>query len=101
VAGAVFFKREPRFVQVDGFSLEAVPQGWMLVFANLDVPGVIGRIGTLCGRHGINIAGMQLGRERRGGRAVSLVNLDDPMPTAALEEIRAMPDIVLAKVVKL
>ena len=75
--------------------------GWMLVFANLDVPGVIGRIGTLCGRHGINIAGMQLGRERRGGRAVSLLNLDDPMPPAALEEIRAMPDIVLAKLVKL
>ena len=101
VAGAVFFKREPRFVQVDGFSLEAVPHGWMLVFANLDVPGVIGRIGTLCGRHGINIAGMQLGRERRGGRAVSVLNLDDPMPPAALDEIRAMPDIVLAKVVKL
>jgi len=101
VAGTVFFKREPRFVQVDGFSLEALPQGWMLVFANLDVPGVIGRIGTLCGRHGINIAGMQLGRERRGGRAVSVLNLDDPMDAGALEEIRAMPDIVLAKLVKL
>jgi D-3-phosphoglycerate dehydrogenase / 2-oxoglutarate reductase len=101
VAGAVFFKREARFVQIDGFSLEAVPHGWMLVFANLDVPGVIGRIGTLCGRHGINIAGMQLGRERRGGRAVSVLNLDDPMPPAALDEIRAMPDIVLAKLVKL
>ena len=101
VAGTVFFKREARFVQIDGFSLEALPQGWMLVFANLDVPGVIGRIGTLCGRHGINIAGMQLGRERRGGRAVSILNLDDPMPPAVLDEIRAMPDIVLAKLVKL
>ena len=101
VAGAVFFKREARFVQVDGFSLEAVPQGWMLVFANLDVPGVIGRIGTLCGRHGINIAGMQLGRERRGGRAVSVLNLDDSMDSSTLEEIRAMPDIVLAKLVHL
>ena len=101
VDGTMFFKREPRFVRVDGYSLEALPQGWILVFANLDVPGVIGRIGTLCGRHGINIAGMQLGRERRGGRAVSLLNLDDPMPPAALDEIRAMPDIVLAKLVKL
>ncbi|HUF90731.1 MAG TPA: ACT domain-containing protein, partial [Candidatus Limnocylindria bacterium] len=80
---------------------EAVPQGWMLVFANLDVPGVIGRIGTLCGRHQINIAGMQLGRERRGGRAVSILNLDDPMPAAALEELRALPDIVSARLVKL
>ena len=100
VAGTLFH-REPRFVAIDGFSLEAVPQGFMLVFANQDVPGVVGRIGTLCGHHGINIAGMQLGRERRGGRAVSLLNLDDPMPPAALEEIRAMPDIVLAKLVRL
>jgi D-3-phosphoglycerate dehydrogenase len=101
VAGTVFFKREARFVRIDGYPLEALPQGWMLVFANLDVPGVIGRIGTLCGRHAINIAGMQLGRERRGGRAVSILNLDDPMPSAVLDEIRAMPDIVFAKLVKL
>jgi len=100
LAGTLFHG-EPRFVAIDGFSLEAVPQGFMLVFANQDVPGVVGRIGTLCGRYGINIAGMQLGRERRGGRAVSILNLDDPMPPAALEEIRAMPDIVVARLVKL
>jgi D-3-phosphoglycerate dehydrogenase len=100
VAGTLY-RREPRFVSIEGYELEAVPQGWMLVFANIDVPGVIGRIGTLCGRHGINIAGMQLGRERRGGRAVSVVNLDEPMPPAALDEIRAMPDIVFAKLVHL
>jgi D-3-phosphoglycerate dehydrogenase len=101
VAGTLFHRREPRFVAIDGFSLEAVPHGWMLVFANQDVPGVVGRIGTLCGRHGINIAGMQLGRERRGGRAVSILNLDDPMSPAALEEIRTMPDIVSARLVHL
>ncbi len=100
VAGTLFH-HEPRFVAIDGFSLEAVPLGFMLVFANQDVPGVVGRIGTLCGRHGINIAGMQLGRERRGGRAVSILNLDDPMPPAALDEIRAMPDIVFARLVRL
>ena len=101
VAGAIFHKREPRIVRIDGFPLEAVPAGWMLVFSNLDVPGVIGRIGTLCGRHQINIAGMQLGRERRGGRAVSILNLDDPIPEPILREIQAMPDIVFAKLVKL
>ena len=88
-------------MRIDGFSLEAIPAGWMLVFANLDVPGVIGRIGTLCGGHQINIAGMQLGRERRGGQAVSILNLDDPIPEPILREIRAMPDIVFAKLVKL
>jgi D-3-phosphoglycerate dehydrogenase len=44
---------------------------------------------------------MQLGRERRGGRAVSILNLDDPIPDPVLAEIRAMPDIVFAKLVKL
>ena len=101
VGGTLFHKREPRIVRIDGFPLEAVPAGWMLVFSNLDVPGVIGRIGTLCGRHQINIAGMQLGRERRGGRAVSILNLDDPISDPVLAEIRAMPDIVFAKLVKL
>jgi D-3-phosphoglycerate dehydrogenase len=101
VAGTLFHRREPRFVAIDGYPLEALPQGYMLVFANQDVPGVIGRIGTLCGRHGINIAGMQLGRERRGGRAVSVLNLDDPMPPGVLEELRAMPDIVFARLVRL
>ena len=101
VAGTLFHKRDPRIVRIDGFPLEAVPSGWMLVFANLDVPGVIGRIGTLCGRHQINIAGMRLGRERRGGQAVSIVNLDDPIPEDILREIRGMPDIVFAKLVKL
>jgi D-3-phosphoglycerate dehydrogenase len=100
VAGTLY-RRAPRFVSIEGYALEAIPQGWMLVFANIDVPGVIGRLGTLCGLHGINIAGMQLGRERRGGRAVSVVNLDEPMPPAALAEIRAMPDIVFAKLVHL
>ncbi|HLC40392.1 MAG TPA: phosphoglycerate dehydrogenase [Methylomirabilota bacterium] len=101
VAGTLFHRKDPRIVRIDGYSLEAVPAGWMLVFSNLDVPGVVGRIGTLCGRHQINIAGMQLGRERRGGRAVSILNIDEPMPEAALQEIRAMPDIVYAKLVKL
>ena len=101
VAGTLFHKREPRIVRIDGYRLEAVPSGWMLVFSNLDVPGVIGRIGTLCGRHKINIAGMQLGRERRGGRAVAILNVDDPIAEPVLEEIRALPDIVSAKLVKL
>src|SRR2546422_7511509 len=101
VAGTVFFTREARFVRIDGFPIEALPQGWMLVFANLDVPGVIGRIGTLCGGHGVNIAGMEPGGGRRGGGAVVALDLEWPPAPAVLDEIRAMPDIVFAKLVKL
>ena len=100
VAGTLFSRHDPRVVDIDGLRLEAVLEGYLLVFSNLDVPGVIGRIGTLLGQNNVNIAGMQLGRERRGGRAVSVVNVDDPIPGPVLEEIRRMPNIVYAKLVR-
>ncbi|MGH7376752.1 MAG: hypothetical protein ACREKK_04960 [Candidatus Methylomirabilales bacterium] len=52
------------------------------------------------GKNQVNIAGMQLGRTRPGGRAVSVVNVDSPIPPPVLEEIRRMPDIVFAKLVQ-
>jgi len=99
-AGTLFSRQDPRVVDIDGFRLEAVLDGYMLIFSNLDVPGVIGRMGTLLGQNGVNIAGMQLGREQRGGRAVSIVNVDDPIPLPVLEEIRRMPNLVYAKLVR-
>jgi D-3-phosphoglycerate dehydrogenase len=100
VAGTLFSRREPRVVRIDEFRLEAVPEGYLLIFSNLDVPGVIGTIGTLLGRNKVNIAGMQLGRERPGGRAVSVVNVDAPVPPHVMDEIRSLPNIVFAKLVK-
>ena len=100
VAGTLFQKSQPRVVRIGEFSLEAIPDGYLLVFSNMDVPGVIGRIGTLLGKNQVNIAGMQLGRTRPGGRAVSVVNVDSPIPPPVLEEIRRMPDIVFAKLVQ-
>jgi D-3-phosphoglycerate dehydrogenase len=101
VAGTLFHRREPRIVQVDGFGLEAHAAGWMAVLSNEDVPGVIGRIGTLFGAHGINIAGMQLGRQRPGGHAVSVLSLDTPVPDSVLAELRALPSIRSAQLVRL
>jgi D-3-phosphoglycerate dehydrogenase / 2-oxoglutarate reductase len=100
VAGTLFSRREPRVVRIDEYSLEAVPEGYLLVFANLDVPGVIGRIGTILGQNQVNIAGMVLGREKPGGQAVSVVNVDSPIPGPVLDEIRRMTNIVYAKMVK-
>ena len=91
VAGALFHRKEPRIVQVDGLDVEAPAAGFMVVLTNDDVPGVIGRIGTLFGARGINIAGMQLGRQRPGGRAVSILSLDATLPDAVLAELRALP----------
>ncbi len=101
VAGTLFSRQDPRLVEIDGFRLEAVLDGLLLIYSNMDVPGVIGRIGMLLGRNGVNIAGMQLGRQQRGGRAVAVVNVDDAVPGPVLEEIRHIPNIVYAKLVRL
>jgi D-3-phosphoglycerate dehydrogenase len=87
-------------VEIDGFRLEAVLDGLLLIYSNMDVPGVIGRIGTMLGQHGVNIAGMQLGRQERGGRAIAVVNVDNTIPGPVLDEIRRIPNIVYAKSVR-
>ncbi len=101
VAGAVFGRDVIRLVKIDGFHLEAVPEGHILVLRNRDVPGVVGKVGTLLGEAGINIAGLQLGREAIGGMAVSLVHVDDPVPAEVLERLRQLPNIVAAEAVEL
>ncbi|MFM8410979.1 MAG: ACT domain-containing protein, partial [Alphaproteobacteria bacterium] len=65
------------------------------------VPGVVGRVGTLLGRHGVNISALELGRERSGGQAVSLFHVDDPVPAEVLSELREAPEIISAALLRL
>ena len=100
VEGAVFDRTAPRLVLVDGIPVEAPLEGTMLVLCNNDQPGVIGDVGTILGRHGINIANFALGRE--GHRAVGVVNIDEPepLPAEVLEEIRKVKAIQSARLVR-
>jgi D-3-phosphoglycerate dehydrogenase len=101
VAGAVFGAGTVRLTRVEDFRMEAVPEGYILMLHNRDVPGVVGAVGTLLGRHGINIAGIELGRERVGGMALSLIHVDDAVPAATLAELRTVPNIVAADLLRL
>lgn len=101
VAGTFIHNEEPRIVRIDQFSVDAVPEGYMLVITNDDRPGMIGSIGTLLGKHRINIAGMQLGRTRKNDKAVAILALDDSIPDEVMEEIRAIPNIFDANLVHL
>jgi D-3-phosphoglycerate dehydrogenase len=101
VEGVVFGNNYPRIVRLDDFKLEAVPEGHILILHNRDVPGVVGAVGTLLGRNGINIAGMELGRSEKGGNAISFIHVDDAVSRKALAELRALPQIVSAEQVKL
>jgi D-3-phosphoglycerate dehydrogenase / 2-oxoglutarate reductase len=101
VAGAVFGRSTVRLVKINHFFLEAVPEGYILMLYNRDVPGVVGQVGTLLGRHKVNIAGLELGREKIGGQAVSLFHVDEPVPDAVLEELRKVPEIISAALIRL
>jgi D-3-phosphoglycerate dehydrogenase len=98
--GAVFDRIAPRLVLLEGIPVEAPLEGTMLVLCNNDQPGVIGEVGTILGRHGVNIANFALGRE--GHRAVGVVNIDEaePLPAKVLEEIRRVKAIQSARIVR-
>jgi D-3-phosphoglycerate dehydrogenase len=100
VAGA-FFGATPRIVSVNSRPVEARPQGVVLVLENTDRPGIVGRIGTLLGEHGVNIATMSLSRNEAGGTALTVLNLDTVPDDALLAAIRGSEDIRSAQVVQL
>ncbi len=101
VAGALFGKHNPRILRLDNFLIEAVPEGHILLLYNNDKPGVIGNIGTTLGKNNINIGMMQFGRDREGGVAVSLLHLDNPLPTEVLNQIMQLPNIISANLIEL
>lgn len=101
IEGALFGKKEPRIVRIDKFFLDAVPEGYLLVLNNYDKPGVIGNVGTLLGTGNINIARLHLGRQAIGGEAVSVWNIDMPLPAELLSKLLKLPNMISAKVVKL
>ena len=101
VGGTLYRRKDPRIVDLNGFPLEVVPEGHMLVLSNLDQPGVIGSLGNFLGRHQINIASMQLGREKPGGKAISVIGIDASVTPDLLQEIKKLPHILSAKQIKL
>jgi D-3-phosphoglycerate dehydrogenase len=101
VAGALFGKQDERIVRVDNFNIEAVPAGHMVLLSNRDVPGVIGRVATLLGGAGINIARFYLGRKEPGGDAMALIQVDEPMGDGLLAELAALPEVLGARRVTL
>ncbi|MCL0042221.1 phosphoglycerate dehydrogenase [Thermodesulfovibrionales bacterium] len=101
VDGTLFSKRDQRIVKIDNFTVEIVPEGNMLFMYNNDKPGVIGDIGALLGENNINIARMHFGRDKAGGLATSVVNIDSPVSGEIVEKIRNLPNILSVKVINL
>jgi len=87
VEGTLFAGEDPRIVRIDGYRVDAIPFGHMLVARNDDTPGVIGYIGSVLGEHDVNIAGMFNARETIGGEALSVYNLDQGIPDEVREDL--------------
>jgi D-3-phosphoglycerate dehydrogenase len=99
--GGAFFGATPRIVSINSRPVEARPHGVILVLENTDRPGMVGRIGTLLGDHGVNIATMSLSRNQAGGTALTVLNLDTVPSEQLLEQIRSSDDIHSAQVIEL
>lgn len=101
VAGTLYGRKDARLVRINGYPVEVVLSGHLLIFSNQDMPGVVGRVGTILGNSRINIAEMHLGRKDTGGTATAIVSVDSQVPEVVLQEIRALPQIFYVRTVKL
>ena len=101
VSGA-YVRGETHIVKVDGYWIDIVATGGYMMFTDhQDQPGMIGAVGTITGKHDINIGFMEVGRLEPRGRATMILGLDDPMPELVLNEIRALSNVYQVKVVQL
>ncbi|WP_018700401.1 phosphoglycerate dehydrogenase [Amorphus coralli] len=97
VAGTVFTDGKPRVIQVKGINMEAELGDHMLYVTNEDKPGFIGKLGTTLGEAGVNIATFNLGRDARGGEAICLVEIDEPVSPDVLNAVNALPLVTQVK----
>ena len=93
----MFSDGKPRIIQVKGINMEAELSPVTLYVTNTDKPGFVGALGTLLGKHNINIASFNLGREKPTGDAISLVSIDEDISDDVLAELKALPQVVQVK----
>ncbi len=101
VAGTVYGKREARIVRMDGFRLEGVPEGDVILCENDDAPGVVGNLGTALGAAGVNIARISLSRLDDRSRAFAFLNVDSAPAPDVLDRLRQLPHVRTVRAIRL
>ena len=99
--GSVMGRSEIRLTMMDGFRFEVRPEGHLLIYNNLDKPGILARVGGILARYEVNIAGVSLGRSREGGVALTVMNLDSTIPDEAMSELSGVEEATGVRLVKL
>jgi D-3-phosphoglycerate dehydrogenase len=100
ISGTLFNGDQPRIVEVKGISVDAQLRPNMLFVTNKDRPGFIGRLGTVLGDAGINIATFHLGRDAPAGNAIALIEIDEAPSEAVLEQVRRLPNVMRVKALR-
>ena len=101
VGGSFFgLAQHPRIVRLNSQPVEIVPEGILFMMTNKDRPGIVGHLGSVLGKHGVNIANMSLGRDREGGEALTALNIDSVPSAECLAELEADPDISHIRIVQ-
>lgn len=93
VAGTLLNGYGPRIVKIDGYSVDLLPQGHLLLVHHNDRPGAIGRVGTILGNNNVNIATMQVGRRDVGGQAIMLLTVDKEVSPDVLDTLGELSEI--------
>ncbi|MED2972712.1 phosphoglycerate dehydrogenase [Fictibacillus sp. B-59209] len=91
----------PRVVNINGYSTDFVPEGFLVYIEHVDKPGVIGRVGKLLGDLEVNIAAMQVGRKMAGGEAIMMLTFDKELDQDVLLRIKELSDVVSATTINL
>ena len=100
ICGTLFNGDQPRIVEIKGVPMDARLRPHMLLVTNRDRPGLIGRLGTVLGDAGINIATFNLGRDQAGGNAIALIEIDEEPSEAVLEQVRTLPNVMRVKALR-
>ncbi|MFH1441226.1 MAG: phosphoglycerate dehydrogenase [Candidatus Omnitrophota bacterium] len=101
ISGTLSANKQPRIVKIDESYVEVSPVGEMIVMQNWDKPGIIGNIGTLLGKHSINIAAMTFGRDTPGGKAISVLNVDSIVSSEILGKIKNIENVLEVKTIRI
>ncbi len=99
--GALLGRQHARILQIDGYRVNIVPEGTLLVLRNRDVPGVIGKVGTVMGEHGLNIASYTQARRTAGGEALAAISVDGPVPQEVVDALAEIAEVHDARVARL
>jgi D-3-phosphoglycerate dehydrogenase len=101
LAGTVFGSSNPRLVRLDEFRFEVRPDGYLLIYNNIDKPGMLALVGGVLAKHNVNIAGVSLGRVGIGTNALTIMNIDSDIPRLAIDELLNQEGITNLRLIRL